>query len=111
MGRLDITLTQADGLSPLTHYNFEVRGKINETAGQWQGLVQYVGRFVNYILLLLFYTNLFSYPCITKEGTLGVYQVYILSIFILCRVDLSYARMLQEPTMHLTETHISILQS
>ena len=42
--RLEITLTRADGLTPLTHCNFDVRAKINATAGQWQRLVQYVGK-------------------------------------------------------------------
>ena len=41
--RLEITLTRTDGLPPLAHCNFEVRAKINETAGQWKTLVQYVG--------------------------------------------------------------------
>jgi hypothetical protein len=42
LGRLEITLTRTDGLPPLTHCNFDVRAKINETPGPWGGMVQFI---------------------------------------------------------------------
>jgi len=40
---LTVRLRPEDGVAPLSRCNFDVRARINEVAGQWSGLIQYVG--------------------------------------------------------------------
>lgn len=41
--QLSMTVSQSDGLIPLTRCNFEVRARVQDTAGSWNEVVHFVG--------------------------------------------------------------------
>lgn len=40
-----ITLTKTLGIDPQITYNFEVRARIGNTAGKWEAVSQYTGKY------------------------------------------------------------------